>query len=233
MRFLLQSDVADTQEAGTAKKQERPGGPWRILLVDDDPADCVFYSDILKDHGCMVQYVKSGREALKLASDEQYDCVLLDVMIPGEDGFAICEGLRKLSDIPVIFLSCVTEADKQVEGFAAGGIEYITKDTPAELFWTKVKTRIRLSAADRTQLRFGPLLLDLAGHRALMDGKDLSLTPAEFDILWQISEQTGHIFTPEELFHMVWSGQTWDGGQLVQTHMSRLRRKLEKAYEKH
>lgn len=230
MRFLFQSDVADTQEAGTAKKQERPDGPWRILLVDDDPADCVFYSDILKDHGCMVQYVESGRDALKLAADEPYDCVLLDVMIPGEDGFAICESLRKLSDIPVIFLSCVTEADKQVEGFAAGGIEYITKDTPAELFWTKVKTRIRLSAADRTQLRFGPLLLDLAGHRALMDGKDLSLTPAEFDILWQISEQAGHIFTPEEIAGIV-CGMPWDGGQ--QMHMSRLRRKLEKAWDRH
>lgn len=178
----------------------------------------------------MVQYVESGRDALKLAADEPYDCVLLDVMIPGEDGFAICESLRKLSDIPVIFLSCVTEADKQVEGFAAGGIEYITKDTPAELFWTKVKTRIRLSAADRTQLRFGPLLLDLAGHRALMDGKDLSLTPAEFDILWQISEQAGHIFTPEEIAGIV-CGMPWDGGQ--QMHMSRLRRKLEKAWDRH
>ncbi len=232
MRYLLEADAADMQEAEAVKKQERPSGPWRILLVDDDSADRAYYTDILKSRGCIVQSVESGRDALKLAADKPYDCILLDVMIPGEDGFAICEDLRKFSDIPVIFLSCMTEPDQQVKGFSAGGIEYITKDTPAELFWTKVKTRIRLSAADRTQLCFGPLLLDLAGHRALMDGKDLSLTPAEFDILWRISEQAPHVFSLEEISGMVF-GMPWDGGQMVQMHMSRLRRKLERAWDMH
>lgn len=180
-----------------------------------------------------LQRAVNGEEALKLAAAENYDCVLLDVMIPGEDGFSTCERLRGLVNTPIIFLSCFTETDKQMKGFAAGGIDYIAKNTPAELFWAKVETHIKLAMSDRTQLCYGALLLDLAARRATIEEKDLCLTPEEFDMLQRLSEHAGHTMTPEELFHMVWGGQPWDGGQQVQTHMSRLRRKLEKAYGKH
>lgn len=208
---------------------ERPAGPWRILLVDDDPGARLFWADVLRRHGCVVHTAENGREALRIAEGEPCDCVLLDVMMPGEDGFAVCEELRKLLQAPVIFLSSLTESDKQVKGFAAGGIDYITKDTSEALFWAKVETRIKLAMSDRTQLRFGSLLLDLTYRRALINEKELPLTPIEFDILWRISENAGHIFTPEEIFNLFWKGQPWDGGQMVQMHMSRLRRKLEKA----
>lgn len=216
-----------------AAKRERPEGPWQILLVDDDPEERAVWTDILQDHGCIVQQTDNGEDALRLAADNSFDCVLLDVMIPGEDGFSICERIHKLMDTPIIFLSCVAEADKQVEGFAAGGVDYITKDTPAELFWAKVETRIRLAMSKRTQRRFGSLLLDLTRHRGMIDGKELSLTSMEFDLLCCLAENAEHIFTPEELYGMVWGGQPWDGGQLVQMHMSRLRRKLEKVWGEH
>lgn len=231
MHFLHQKETGNP--ASIAGKPKRPEGPWQILLVDDDPDDRAVWADILRSHGCMVQLADNGEDALRLAADGFCDCVLLDVMIPGEDGFSICERFRKLMDIPVIFLSCLTESDKQVEGFAAGGIDYITKDTPAELFWAKVETRIRLAMSERTQLHYGPLLLDLARRRVLIDEKELFLTPIEFDILCRLSENTGHIFTPEEIYGMIWGNRPWDGGQLVQMHMSRLRRKLEKAWEGH
>lgn len=237
MHYWIQAGAVvltpEAQEEIFPKKQERSDGTWRILLVDDDPGGRTFWADILRSHGCTVQLAENGEDALKLASEETYDCVLLDVMIPGEDGFSICERLRKMVKTPVIFLSCLTESEKQVEGFAAGGIDYITKDTPAELFWAKVETRIKLAISDRTQLRYGPLLLDLAGRRVLVGEKELLLTPIEFDILWHLSEHVGHIFTPEEIFGIVWGGQPWDGGQTVQIHMSRLRRKLEKACVEH
>lgn len=168
-----------------------------------------------------------------MAAQQQYDCILLDVRIPGEDGFAVCERLHRQSNVPIIFLSCLTEPEQQMAGFRAGGIDYITKDTPADLFWTKVETRIRLAKSERTQLRYGPLLLDLTKRRVLVEEKELLLTPIEFDILWRLSNRFEHVFTPEEIFNMIWSGQPWDGGQLVQMHMSRLRRKLEKAYSEH
>lgn len=237
MHFLLRAGTgaaaSGAQAASSSEGQVHSNGPWRILLVDDDPVERTFWADILRRHGCVVQPAENGGEALKLAGAESYDCVLLDVMLPGEDGFSICERIRRLIASPVIFLSCAVEADRQLEGFAAGGTDYITKDTPADLFWAKVETRIRLAVSDRTQFCFGPLLLDLTERRALIDGADLFLTPIEFDILWHLSEHTEHIFTPEEIFAMIWGGQPWDGGKTVQIHMSRLRRKLEKAWAGH
>ncbi len=219
--------------ASAADKRKRPAGPWQILLVDDDPAERVVWAGVLQSHGCIVQEAENGEDAVRLAAAGPLDCVLLDVMLSEEAGFSVCERLRKLTDTPIIFLSCLTEPDRQVEGFAAGGIDYITKDTPAELFWAKVETRIRLSTSERTQLCYGPLLLDLAERRVLVDGKELSLEPVEFDLLCRLSERAEHIFTPEEIYGMIWGGRPWDGGQTVQTHMSRLRRKLEKAWEGH
>lgn len=247
LRFLHQAESAssvDAQNAGASlsanvenadvvEKPGRPKGPWQLLLVDDNPADRAFWAEVLQSHGCIVHLAENGAEALKLAEKEHYDCVLLDVMIPGEDGFSICERLRRLTDAPVIFLSCVTEPDKQLEGFGAGGIDYITKDTPAELFWAKVKTRIKLATSDCVQMQFGPLLLDLTGRKAQMDGKELPLTPIEFDILWRISEHAGRIFTPKEIFDMIWGEQPWEDGQTAQMHISRLRRKLDMAWEGH
>lgn len=159
--------------------------------------------------------------------------MLLDVMIPGEDGFSICEKLCKQIHVPVIFLSCLTEAEKQLEGFAAGGIDYIPKDTPIDLFWAKVETRIKLAGSERSQFCYGPLLLDGAKHKAFLDGQELPFAPVEFEILWKLAERAEHIFTPEEIFTMVWGNQPWDGGQMVQIHMSRLRRKLLKAWSGH
>lgn len=238
MHFVHQAGLNDAvaaicQTEGMNGEKENVQAPWRILLVDDDLAEYTFWAKILQDHGCVVKPAQNGREALQMMREEVYDCVLLDVLIPGEDGFSICEKIHEQADVPVIFLSCLTEADSQIKGFASGGIDYITKDTPIPLFWAKVETRMKLALSERTQLCFGPLLLDLAGRRALMQEEELDLSPVEFDMLWYLSEQTGHIYTPEEIFNRIWGGQPWDGGQMVQTHMSRLRRKLEKAWDGH
>lgn len=236
MHFLHQTGTKILRSDEQAEaSSEHTNNIWRILLVDDDLNDRTYWADILRTHGCIVYMAENGEEALKLAAEEICDCILLDVMIPGEDGFSICNRLRHLTDVPIIFLSCLTESDRQLEGFAAGGIDYITKDTPPELFWVKMETRIRLSKADRgrTQFCYGPLLLDLAERRVMMDGKELPFTSVEFDILRCLSEHAGQIFSPEEVFERVFGSQPGDDRQTVQIHMSRLRRKLDKAWDAH
>lgn len=230
LHFLLHRKAVPVETHGKAEHAKKP---FRILMVDDEPVERTLWAGILRDHGCIVQVAASGEEACRQAADGTYDCVLLDVMLSGEDGFSLCEKLHRLTQAPVIFLSSLTETDKQVKGFAAGGVDYITKDTPSELFWAKVEARISQAASGSIQVSYGPLLLDLSGKKAFIDEKELSLTPIEFDLLWQLSEQEGHIFTPEELFKIIWGRQPWDGGQMVQKHMSYLRRKLEKAWGEH
>lgn len=237
MDFLHRAETAasghDVQSVKFSEKTEQFGEPWRILLVDDDPEERIFWGDILRSHGCIVRTAENGDDAVRLMASWRCDCVLLDVMLPDRDGFSLCEALHRISRTPVIFLSCVTETDRQLEGFAAGGIDYITKNTPAELFWAKVETRMKLAASGRTRYCHGSLLLDLAGRKVQVDGKELCLAPTEFDILLLLMKNAGRIFSPEEIFGMVWCGQPWDDGQMVQMHMSRLRRKLEKACGHH
>lgn len=218
MQFLNQ-EAADAssgaQENSFAEKKVRPEGPWQILLVDDDLDECTYWAEILQKHGCMTHLAENGRKAVELAGKEYFDCVLLDVMISGENGFSICEKLHRLTGAPVIFLSCMTEADMQLKGFMSGGIDYITKDTPAELFWAKVRTGIKLAASECIQMRFGPLLLNLTERRVWMNGKELPFLSAEFDILWRLSEYPGRIFTPEEISDMVWGDASLEGGQMA------------------
>lgn len=234
IKYLHRHESTRFVSAGVLSAQKGDGkGSWRILLVDDDAAERAFWSDVLCRHDCRVQAVDSGKGALLLMEKEAFDCVLLDVMLVNEDGFAICEKIRSRRNIPIIFLSCLTESESQLQGFAAGGIDYITKDTPAELFWAKVETRMKLTADDYTQFQDGPLFLDLKQRKVMMAGKELSLTSAEFDILWCFTEHAGHVFTMEEIYGIIRGDTPWDGGQMVQAHMSRLRRKLEKAWGEH
>ncbi|MEG1593150.1 MAG: response regulator [Oscillibacter sp.] len=206
-------------------------GPWRILLVDGEPTELATWSRRLRERGCVVDTAGTGTEALKHAAC--FDCVLLDVTLPGESGFDLCRRLAEQTGAPVIFLSGQTDPEIQLRGFAAGGVDYITKDTPADLFWAKVEARIRLTRPGRTQLCFSPLLLDLTQRKAALDGAELILTPTEFDLLWLLAEHAPHACTPEGLYREVWGPQQWDGGQTVQAHISRLRKKLESAYSRH
>lgn len=231
MHFLLHRKElqAEMPEDAGARSE----GPWRILLVDDEEAERERWADVLRSHGCEVRLAADGEEALEKAAQGPCDCVLLDVMLHGEDTFLLCGQLGSLAQAPVIFLSCLTGTEEQMKGFAAGGVDYITKDTPAGLFWAKVQTRIRLALSGAVRLRYGPLVLELSGRKVFLDEKELDLTPAEFDLLQRLSSQAGQICTPEALFESVCGGRPWDGGQTVQMHMSRLRRKLEQAGNRH
>ncbi len=219
-------------ESGSPAESEADGA-YRLLLVDDEPDALASWTGVLHKKGCVVDCAGSGPEARRLAGEQRYDCVLLDVKLPGESGFALCDVLRKAASAPVVFLSALTDPASQLQGYRAGGIDYITKDTPPELFWAKVETRIRISRAGRTQLYFGPLVLNHFLRQVTLTGQELPLTPTEFDLLWHLAEHAEQVYAPDALYRAVWGEAQWDDSQTVQVHMSRLRRKLEKAYPDH
>lgn len=233
MRLLFQPKSPPQEGVPGRGERGSPDGAWHILIVDDEPMELSAWSDRLRARGCIVATAQTSAQALRLVTVGRFDCVLLDVVLADEDGFALCGRLREHTDAPMIFLSSMTEAQHQLQGFAVGGVDYITKDTPADLFWTKVDTRIRLARTGRTKLSFGQLLLDLSRRKVTLGGDELVLTPTEFDLVWLLAARAPHVCTPQELYRAVWSAQQWDGGQTVQVHMSRLRRKVEKAYPRH
>lgn len=212
---------------------EKPREGYRILLVDDDPTEMDDWSQLLQRKGCQVVGADCGAAAIRAARSGAYDCVLLDVMLGNEKGFDLCAQLTEQTGAPVIFLSTKSDLDSQLEGFHAGGIDYITKDTQGELFWAKVEARIARAGAGRSALRFGPLSIDPAQRRAKLDSGALTLTTVEFDLLWLLSQRPGEVCTPEEIYRSLWDGTMSGGSQSVQMQMSRLRRKLEKICPQH
>lgn len=237
MGFLFQAEtkspVPEVLQTKVVAKRKQRLEPWQILLVDDKADERTVWGGILESHGCVVKMADCGEHAFDMVACHFFDCVLLDVMLPDVDGFALCKRLQKVTHAPIIFLSCLTDVEKQMEGFACGGADYITKDTPAELFWAKVEARMKLAVHDESILCVGPLLLDLTRRKVFLEEEELVLTAGEFDLLWWLCRHTGCILASEDIFHAVWGAEPWDGGQKVQVHMSRLRRKLEKAWESH
>lgn len=206
----------------------------RILLIDDDASVFSTHAPYLKEQGCTVDEAYTASEALQYISWQNYEAVLLDVMMQEKGGFDLIGELMQLTDAPIIFFSNFGDMDFQIKGFTLGAADYITKDCPLQLFWVKVKTRIEMwqnSAANL--LSYPPLQLNLQKHCATVNNQDLLLTATEFQILALMASKPRVIWSVEALYRKIWGEHGLADVQLVQTHMSRMRRKLEKSYPLH
>jgi DNA-binding response OmpR family regulator len=157
--------------------------------------------------------------------------VLLDVMLPGEtDGLALCRWIRATSDLPVILLTARVEEADRIVGLELGADDYVTKPfSPRELA-TRVKTVLRRARPSRPppgQVSVGPLEIDAARREARRDGELLGLTAKEFDLLWFLASNAGHVFSREQLMRRVWGYSAALDTGTVTVHVRRLREKLE------
>lgn len=206
---------------------------YTILMVDDERSVLKARAGFLMEKGCLVHSVTTARDAIGMVKVNSYDCILLDVMLKECTGFSLCEKLRQLTDTPVIFLSSLSDDENQLAGFLAGGVDYIPKEAGLALFWAKVDTRIRLYLMGKHTLCYPPLTIDLAAHRVFMDETEILMTTLEFDILALIAAKPGTLFSLDDIYREVWRADPQDQAQTVQTHLSRMRRKLEKAFPRH
>ena len=198
-----------------------------ILIVDDDPELTEAVSWYLEAEGFEATRVADGAKALELFRTERPDAVIVDVMMPGMDGFALCRAIRSQSRVPVLMLSARDgEADK-VRALNLGADDYVTKPFGAMELVARVKALLRRGGgASGTELRYGELEVLTEQRRVLVQGKEVVLSALEFDLLVTLARRPEIVFSREQLADLVWKDEFTGDLRLVDSHVYRLRGKL-------
>jgi two-component system response regulator RegX3 len=209
------------------------GRAARILVVDDEESILEFVSYNLRKEGYEVTTADSGDAAVACADQDEYDLVILDIMLPGTDGYEVCKHIRSSSQVPVLFLSARdTELDKVV-GLELGGDDYLTKPFGIRELNARVRALLRRAHATTKPedvggeiLEASDIRLDEAAHVATYKEEEIDLTPREFELLATLMRHSGNVLTREQLLKQAWGWEYLVETKTVDTHVKRLRDKL-------
>ena len=202
----------------------------RILVVDDDVALAEMIGIVLQNEGYDVVFCADGSAALTQFQENNPDLVLLDVMLPGMDGFDVCRAIRRVSDAPIVMLTARSDTADVVTGLEAGADDYVPKPFKPKELVARVRARLRGredSQADEG-LSLQDLSIDVAGHIVKREGRVIALTPLEFDLLVTLARSPWKVFSREELLEQVWGYRHAADTRLVNVHVQRLRSKIER-----
>ncbi|MCD8316979.1 MAG: response regulator transcription factor [Eggerthellaceae bacterium] len=209
--------------------------PSRILVVDDEPSITVFVSYALKKEGYVADVVDNGEDALALAEKNNYDMYILDIMLPGMDGYELCRRLRSKTTAPVLFLSARdTELDKVV-GLEIGGDDYLAKPFGVRELIARVRALLRRGAngdypGASNAITASGITLDEDAHTAIGDKGEIDdLTPREFELLASLMKNAGKVVSREDLLRDAWGWEYLTETKTVDTHIKRLRDKIASA----
>ena len=209
---------------------ERSTAPQRILVADDDANIAGLVQMYLRKAGYDVTLAADGDETLKLLREQEFDLLLLDIMMPGKDGLQIIRGLRRRSEMPVIFLTARSSDIDKVSGLQLGADDYVTKPFNPQELVARVQSVLRRShpagEAAAGQLEAGELRMDVRNRQAWVRGQELQLTPKEFDLLTTFVRFINVTLDRDKLLDLVW-GTSFYGARTVDVHIVRLRNKLE------
>jgi len=209
----------------------------RILVIEDDKDVASFIRNGLAQAGCNVDHAANGRDGLFLATTESYDALVVDRMLPGIDGLTVIRTLRASSNTtPVLILSALGEVDDRVKGLKAGGDDYLVKPFAFSELLARLEALSRRaktgSDAPSTVLRAGDLEMDLLRREVRRAGKPIDLQPREFQLLEFLLRHVGQVVTRTMLREGVWGDRVEPQTNVIDVHISRLRSKIDKGFER-
>jgi len=208
-------------------------GRTRILVADDERRYARAIKLNLESSGYEVITAANGEAALQLAADEEPDLILLDIRMPGMDGWEACRRIREFTAVPIIMLTAMAQDKDKVRGLDLGADDYVTKPFSVNELLARVRAALRRAnqgKSDQGQSTFqaGQLLVDYARQRVFAAGQEVTLTPTEYRLLCELTTQAGRVLVPEYLLERTW-GPGYEGeSQLLWQAISRLRRKVER-----
>lgn len=199
----------------------------KILIADDELRMRKLVSDFLKKEGYQVFEAEDGMKALQLFDIEDFKLVILDVMMPGFDGWTVCREIRKKSSVPIIMLTARSEESDELFGFELGADEYITKPFSPMILVARVEALLRRIKSDlKVKKVFGDLELDESGRVVRVNGVKVDLSPKEFELLLYLTVNKGIALSREQILNAVWDYDYFGDVRTVDTHIKKLRLKL-------
>jgi DNA-binding response OmpR family regulator len=202
----------------------------RILTVEDDERIRTAVKMALEDEGWDVVEAESGEQAVDAFASQPTDIVLIDLMLPGMDGFELCRTIRRTSDVPILMVTARTDTHDVVAGLEAGADDYVTKPFQPKELSARIRALLRRARPAETgnpHLRFGDLEVIPAEGVVRSAGGEVHLTKTEFRLLCELASAPGRVFSREQLLERVWGYDYFGDGRLVDVHVRRLRTKVE------
>lgn len=202
----------------------------KILIVDDDQTLLGFLKEYLDGEGFRVSIAESGSKAIKIFFQERPDLVVLDVMMPGMDGWEVCARIREMADTPIILLTAKSDESDKLRGFRLGIDDYVVKPFSLPELTARAKAvlaRTIMREGSKTLLRVGLIEVDLKRHEVHKDGEPLNLTPTEFRLLAALCKKPGTAVSHEELVQEVWGASFDPRGGALRRFIWHLRQKIE------
>ncbi len=207
----------------------------RILIIEDDEVIAAIERDYLVLSGFEVDIVDNGSDGIARGRTGGYDLILLDLMLPGMDGFTVCRVLRQSLDIPVLMVTARQEDIDKIKGLGLGADDYITKPFSPNVLVARIKANLAqydrlkdVGTVNRPQIQMGNILLQTDAHRVFVDGTEVKLKNKEYELLLFLMSNADIVFSKETLYERIWGYDAMGDNATVAVHINRLREKIEK-----
>ena len=210
-----------------------------VLVVEDDQLIAELERDFLEANNYTVYLVNNGKDALATMDKVDINAILLDIMLPGEDGYSLCRKMRAMTDVPIIFVTAKNDEVDTIRGLGLGADDFIAKPfSPTELIarlhahlerYNRLSRKQTTKASDGNELIIGNLIIRPKARQVILSGKNVALTGKEFDLLYFLAEHPNEVFSKEKLFEKIWSLDPVCETATVTVHINRLRDKMKAA----